>query len=188
MSIVSPDNARPMDALSETPSRAAASPARQRTGRPHGLSLVLAGTAAAVVGAWGGLVPYIGNSFGYSSNGTGSWVWNLQHGLLYLLPGALAFAAGVAIVATARTSRRRFVSPIAGLAALLSGAWFVLGPFVWPIYYNEAVFGPASPVRSFGNLAGYNLGTGLLLTILGTLALAWGTAPLRSTTQPARSN
>lgn len=133
------------------------------------------GLLSVLAGAWGGIVAYIGPTFGYQSNGSGSWVWSWQHSLLHLIPGAVAVAAGLlmwAMAARTRGGSGRLGSGLAGLALLASGAWFVLGPVVWPIYHTSPVFGPASPTDNFVNQLGYNLGPGLVIVALGGLTLA----------------
>ncbi len=64
---------------------------------------------------------------------------------------------------------------LAGLLAILAGAWLVVGPSEWPVLKStqQIVFAPAAPMRSFTCVVGANLGPGLLLAITGAFALAW---------------
>jgi hypothetical protein len=147
------------------------------TGGSAGLTagVTVLGLLTIAIGAWGGIVPYLGPTFGYHANSSGSWDWTWQHTLLYLIPGAVAVATGLwmwGMAARTRAGSGRFGSGLAGLVLLAAGAWFVLGPVVWPIYYSSAVFGPASPTTNFLNQLGYNLGPGLVLAALGGLTLA----------------
>ncbi len=133
------------------------------------------GLLTLILGAWGGIIAYVGPTFGYGVNGSGSWHWSLQHTLLYLVPGAAGVMAGAAMVLTAPRAyvgRGRTIVATAGLLAVLAGAWFVVGPIAWPIFHSGSpVFLPASPKRNFANQVGYNLGPGLLLVFFGAMAV-----------------
>jgi hypothetical protein len=139
------------------------------------IGLTVLGLLTILVGAWGAIVPYLGPTFGYHANSSGSWNWTWQHSLLYLIPGAAAVVTGLwmwGMAARTRAGSGRFGSGLAGLVLLAAGAWFVLGPAVWPIFYSSAVFGPASPTSNFVNQLGYNFGPGLILATLGGMTLA----------------
>jgi|ERR1700694_2660614 len=138
------------------------------------------GLLAILIGAWAGIVAYVGPSFGYSADGSGSWEWTLQHTVLHLVPGAAAVLAGLLTAAHGGRSTSR----LAGFLLLLCGAWLVLGPSAWPaLNSTEGVFAPASPVRSFLNQLGYNLGPGLILVALGGMSLRPGLRRQRVGTQ-----
>ncbi|MGH9063202.1 MAG: hypothetical protein ACRD0L_04380 [Acidimicrobiales bacterium] len=142
--------------------------------RPVGLGFI--GLLAVVDGAWGGIVPYVGPLFGYRSNGSGAWTWTLAHALLYLVPGAVAVAAGLfllGLMPRAGIGRGRLGAGTAGLVLLACGAWFVVGPAVWPVFYAfPPVFGSTgSHLAAFVNQIGYNLGPGLILAALAGMAM-----------------
>lgn len=142
--------------------------------RPRGLFAI--GLVTLLTGAWAGIVPYVGPLFGYRSNGLGSWAWTLQHGVLYLIPGAAAVFAGLLILGMVPRSwltRARLGAGFAGALAIACGAWLVLGPVAWPIFNGPltTVFGTATPTNNFLNWLGYNLGPGILLTGFGAMAL-----------------
>ena len=61
-------------------------------------SLGVAGLLVVLLGAWGGIVPFLGPTFGYSADGTGSWYWDLAHAILSLVPGVAACLAGLLIM------------------------------------------------------------------------------------------
>lgn len=150
-------------------------------GLAAGLGFV--GLLAILIGAWGGIVPYIGPTFGYHSNATGSWYWDWQNSLLHLIPGAVTVLMGLWLWGMAARTRRgsgRFGSGLAALVLMATGAWFVLGPVVWPIFYSTPVFGPASPIHNFLNQLGYNLGPGVIIAALGGMTLAHAAIRRRS--------
>jgi hypothetical protein len=143
---------------------------------PAGLSLI--GLLTALLGAWAGLSVLVGPSFGWSPDGSPSWHWSLIHAALHVAPGAVALIAGLVMVAMVPKAARgagRSGSALAGLLAILAGAWLVVGPSEWPVLESsqQTVFAPASPVRSFTYVVGANLGPGLLLAVAGAFALAW---------------
>jgi hypothetical protein len=94
-----------------------------------------------------------------------------MHGVLYLAPGAVAAFFGLIILARARSVTRGPVG-FAGLVVAACGAWFVMGPALWPTFGTGPVFTPASTAMdSFINQGGYNLGVGVILAVLGGMAL-----------------
>jgi hypothetical protein len=143
---------------------------------PAGLSIV--GLLTALLGAWAGLSVLLGPSFGWSPDGSPSWHWSLIHAALHVAPGGAALIAGVAMVAIVPKAARgagRSGAALAGLLAILAGAWLVVGPSEWPVLKStqQMVFAPAAPLRSFTYVVGANLGPGLLLAVTGAFALAW---------------
>ncbi|HXZ83620.1 MAG TPA: hypothetical protein VED84_07805 [Acidimicrobiales bacterium] len=136
-------------------------------------SLGTAGFLTAVLGAWGGIVPFVGPTFGYSADGAGSWHWDLAHALLSLAPGAVALAAGLLILTRAGAKMHHPALPsFAGLFALLAGAWFVIGAVAWPVMYNVAsFFAPGTASAELEYFIGYFGGAGCLLIALGAFVV-----------------
>ncbi len=137
-------------------------------------NLVAIGLGGLLVSAWGGIVPYVGPMFGYHANGTGSWQWTFLNAMLYLVPGAVGVVVSLAILARSRRGRlaARFSLAFAGLLLAACGAWFVVGPVAWPaLGASGIVFAPAAPSAMFVNQVGYNLGVGVILAVLGGMAM-----------------
>jgi hypothetical protein len=153
----------------------AVQPQRQPNLRTASLRLV--GLVTVLVSAWGGLVPYLGPTFGFSADGSASWTWNLAHGVLALTPGAVGVIAGLSMLSAGSRLAfgfGRLSLAGAGLLALAAGGWFVLGPAAWPVLVNtHAYFVGGSPFRVLEYLAGYSLGTGLIVAAGGAFALGW---------------
>ena len=153
----------------------AATEARVRA-RPLGASLT--GLGALLVGAWGALAVYVGPYFGFKPTTSRTWDWNLQNGMLHLLPGAVAFAAGLMILAIGPARRgagRALTLPAVLLMA--AGAWFVIGPVAWPTFETGAAYAAASSAtRELLNQACANLAPGLVLAALGGMAWKAGVA------------
>ncbi len=140
--------------------------------------LGVTGFTIMLLGAWAGIVPFVGPTFGFSADGASSWYWNLPHALLWLAPGAVAVWCGLmmlGLVPRAIAGFARLGSAALGTVAAICGAWLVIGPLAWPVLERSAgVFVPASPIRELAYQIGYSLGPGVLLVVLGAFALGWG--------------
>lgn len=142
-----------------------------------------------LVGIWGGLVPFVGPSFGFSMGSTPAWTWTESAGTLHVAPAIVAVIAGAAlIVGVAR--------PISALAAAVAGVWFVIGPSLHPLWASasapagHAMTGgtmvgmggsDASSTRQALEAIGYHYGTGALIAVLGSLALGLALATRSAT-------
>jgi len=142
-------------------------------GARYRLGTEMAGLLIVLVGAWGGIVPYVGPIFGFSGDGSGSWTWNLAHSLLFLVPGAVACLAGLVVMAEGRGSSpaRRTVLAVAGFMAAVSGAWFVVGALAWAALEGSAFFTGGTALRELAYWIGYSLGPGGLLLALGAFVI-----------------
>lgn len=134
-----------------------------------GLSNESAGLLVVLLGAWGGIVPFVGPIFGFSADGSASWSWDLPHALLNLVPGAVAVAGGLLAIAVGQpvSRSRRALLAIGGLVAAVCGAWFVIGPVAWPVLAHARVFVNARPLTELAYWIGYSLGPGALLIGMG---------------------
>jgi hypothetical protein len=138
------------------------------------MSLLLVGVVAVVAAAWGGIVPYVGPTFGFGATGVGSWTWNEAHTTVALLPAAAGLLAGVLIVTAAGRpigAGSRAALGLAALLGVLSGAWFVIGPTAWEAVSGPTYFTSATPLRHLADVIGYAAGPGLLLVACGGAAL-----------------
>jgi hypothetical protein len=159
--------------------------------RSVSISLSTVGLLTIAISAWGGIIPYLGPTFGYSADGSASWQWNLTHSVLALAPGAIGVLIGLSFLARipdGRIGRRKTSLSMAGLVAVICGAWFVIGPLAWPVIHNNtrSYFVGATPLRLLANEVGYSLGTGVILTLCGAFAIGWATRhnrPLSGTNQ-----
>jgi len=84
----------------------------------------LSGLLLAVLGLWGGLIPFVGPSFGYAIGPDASWHWTAGRLWLEVLPAAAVLAGGLMLVAAAT----RGSGATGATLALAGGAWFILGP------------------------------------------------------------
>jgi hypothetical protein len=146
--------------------------------RPVGAALT--GLLALIVGAWGAVAGYVGPYFDFRPVALQTWVANLPNGLLHLLPGAVAAAAGLMLVAMgpARRSVRGGAFALPGLLLLAAGAWFVVGPLAWPTFEHSAPFVTGvSATRNLLNIGGASYAPGLVLVMLGGMALKAASVP-----------
>ena len=75
-----------------------------------------------LVGAWGGIVPFVGPIMGFNADASASWHWDLVHALLWAAPGALCVVFGLALLARIPRSlggRARAGSALIGLVVLV---------------------------------------------------------------------
>ncbi|MGI8491885.1 MAG: hypothetical protein ACR2NJ_03865 [Acidimicrobiales bacterium] len=134
----------------------------------------LVGLVTLLAAAWGAVSVFIGPLFDYRPTSSSSWDWTTANWLLHLVPGAVGFLAGIMILgSTPRTKAiTRGTFGLAGLLAVAAGAWFVIGPALWPTFESTSPYGAATSAgASFVNQLGANLGPGLFLAAFGGMAL-----------------
>jgi hypothetical protein len=152
---------------------------------PTGGMLVV-GLMTLLVGAWAGIAVFAGPAFGWNADGPGAWTWNLVRAVVHAVPGIAAVLAGFLLIAGAPGWRGRSEATLGGLIAVLAGAWLVIGPSSWPLFNaGGAPFGGGGGLTGFTYVVGANLGPGLLLAVLGAMALAWGLHTPRMAAAPA---
>ena len=139
--------------------------------RSYTPSIETAGLLIVLVGAWGGIVPFVGPLFGFSADGSAPWHWNLAHALLSLAPGAVAVSAGLLVMLAGRAMYRPGGLLFGGLLAALCGAWFVVGPVAWPVFEHSTALAAHTPIWELTYRIGYSLGPGALLLALGAFVL-----------------
>lgn len=142
--------------------------------------LTLLAVMIALVGAWGGIVPYVGGFFGFGLSDAPAWHWTTERAVLDLLPGAAALFAALLLLVTRPALAMGTGRLVAGLALFLvalAGSWLVLGPGAYsaiaPGSNLPTPHGP--PGWVFTQLVGYHYGPGLVLVALG--AGAFGLLP-----------
>jgi hypothetical protein len=143
------------------------------TAVPYRMSMETVGLFSVLLGAWAGIVPYVGPIFGFSADGSASWTWNLAHSLLFLLPGAGILVAGLLMMVEGASHgpARSAVLSLAAMLALLCGAWLIVGPVAWRAIEGSNFFTPARPLTELGYWIGYSLGPGGLAMAFGAFVL-----------------
>lgn len=140
-----------------------------------------------LLAAWGGISVFVGPLFGYHPTSLTSWQWTTQNWLLHVVPGAVGVFAGLMMLGMigARGFGRRSGISLASILAMAAGAWFVIGPVAYRILESGNAYAqPATAWENFWHQIGANLGPGVLLLVLGGMALKAGTAVPRIVYEP----
>jgi hypothetical protein len=136
------------------------------------------GVLLILLGAWGGLAPFVGPYFHFGYTPDTAWHYNSGHLYLSIVPGAAALVGGLLVVAAGH----RAVGSLGAVLAVLGGAWFIFGWQVMPLAAKNGSISPGNPLTgSLGSLgsgtrvfieqAGFFTGTGALIVFLAALAL-----------------
>jgi hypothetical protein len=133
-------------------------------GAASGLLIVL-------LGIWGGLIPFVGPSFGYSFTPDVSWHWTTGRLLLEVVPAVAAVLGGLAMMGSAS----RISGSVGAWLAAAGGAWFVVGQWV-SMLWNDGTMQAGQPTGSTnaGQVAewlGFFLGLGVVIVFLAAAAL-----------------
>jgi hypothetical protein len=139
----------------------------------------ISGVLIMLLGAWGALIPFLGPYFDYSFGVNQSWHYTVDRLWLDILPGAVAVAGGLILLASAR----RALLLAGALLSLIAGSWFVLGPAISLTWESGA--GPIGrplfgSTRQMLELVGYFYGLGAMIVTLAafTLGRVWTRATL----------
>ncbi len=133
-----------------------------RIRRTHG---ILGGLLVALLGIWGGIIPFVGPYFHYAYTPDKAWTYTTGRLELEILPGAGALLGGLLLIA----ARSRYVCLFGALIAIASGAWFALGNVFAPLW---TVAGPAGGPASTGTLmraveqVGFFTGLGIVIVMI----------------------
>jgi hypothetical protein len=162
---------------------------RESTVRPVPASLIVVGVVTTLVAAWGGIVAYVGPTFGFSGDGSAAWRWTSSHLFVALLPGILGLVAGLLLIAVAPLTaggRGRADLVLLGGATVVSGAWFAVGPWAWPVLRSVGpYFVVASPFHEMTFELGYAVGPGLVLVACGAFVIGWAVRHRPTAVPPA---
>ena len=133
-----------------------------RIRRTHGM---FGGLLVALLGIWGGVIPFVGPYFNYAYTPDKAWIYTTGRLELEILPGAGALLGGLLIMA----SRSRHVALFGAFLAIASGAWFALGNVFAPLW---TVAGPAGGPASSATVmraveqVGFFTGLGIVIVLI----------------------
>jgi hypothetical protein len=137
------------------------------------------GLLLVLLGAWGGLIPFIGPYFHFAYTPDKAWAYTSGRLYLSIVPGAAALLGGLFVLLT----RSRSVGVLGGLLAALGGAWFIVGDVTVRVILNNATIRPGTPVATstsfLGSAArlvyaenlGFFTGVGILIVFVGAIAM-----------------
>lgn len=119
------------------------------------------GVLLILLGAWGGLAPFIGNylHFGYTPDK--AWAYTSGRLWLSIVPGAAALLGGLLVAGASN----RAVGWFGAFLAALGGAWFVVGAPVTGVLVKSGSINPGHPFG--GTLGSFSTTTKVLLEQLG---------------------
>ena len=95
------------------------------------------GFLLALLGLWGGLIPFIGPYFNFAYTPDTTWTYTTARLWLEILPGAAVFLGGILLI----ISTGRHIALFGALLAAAAGAWFTLGPILSPLWNNHVPLG-----------------------------------------------
>ena len=133
-----------------------------RIRRTHG---IFGGLLVALLGIWGGIIPFVGPYFHYAFTPDKAWTYTTGRLYLEILPGAGALLGGLILMG----ARSRHVALFGSLLAIASGAWFALGNVFAPLW---TVANPAGGPASSGTLmraleqVGFFTGLGIVIVLI----------------------
>lgn len=144
-----------------------------RISRIHG---TLSGVLLVLLGAWGGLIAFVGPYFHYAYTPDVTWTYNTQRLYLQILPGVATIIGGVLLLISAH----RLQALAGACLAALAGAWFALGTVFAPLWHpgSPAEGVPAGTTTTIHVLEqiGFFTGLGLVIAIIAAFAIGRLTA------------
>jgi hypothetical protein len=136
------------------------------------------GVLLILLGVWGGLAPFVGPYLHYAYTPDKAWAYTSGRLWLSIVPGAVALAGGLLVVAAGH----RAVGCVGAVLGVLGGAWFVVGGAVVKLAVTNGSVSPGTPLAGpVGSLSsasrqileqlGFFTGLGVLILFCATLAL-----------------
>lgn len=137
--------------------------------RVHRSRGAASGVLLILLGAWGGLIPFIGPYAHFAYKQDSAWMWTQARLWLDVLPGAITLVAGLVVLVT----RLRPLALLAALLAVLSGAWFAVGGVLAPLWPATSSVGTpvGGPVARALEQIGFFTGTGVAIAVTASIAM-----------------
>lgn len=129
-----------------------------------------------LLGAWAAIVPFIGTYLNFAFTPTAGWTWTAGRGWYEVLPGAVAFAGGLLLVASAH----RAVAVFGAWLGILAGAWLIVGPQLSDILHLGSIGSPTSTSAGIRDLERLLYFTGIGGAMLLVAGVALGRLSVRS--------
>ncbi|HEY7049875.1 MAG TPA: hypothetical protein VH373_21855 [Jatrophihabitantaceae bacterium] len=129
------------------------------------------GVLLIILGAWAGIVPFIGPylNFAYTPAASTTWHWTDARGWFEVAPGAAAVAGGLLLL----FGTNRAVAIAGGWLGVAAGAWLIVGPSLADVL-NQTVGAPdpasTSNVQALEELF-FFYGVGALILFFAAAAL-----------------
>jgi len=138
----------------------------------------VSGILLILLGAWGGLAPFVGPYFRFAYTPDKAWAYTSGRLWLSVVPGAAALLGGLLVT----IASHRAAACVGAFAAALGGAWFIVGTAVIGLVVKNgsitpgaALTGSLGPLSSTSRVLleglGFFAGTGTLILFFAALAL-----------------
>jgi hypothetical protein len=129
----------------------------------------LTGVLLILLGAWGGLIPFIGPDFRYAYTPDTAWSWTSGRLWLEVLPGAAVLLGGLIVLG----SKTRPVALLGAWLAALGGGWFAVGSVLSVLWMKANAAGTpvGGTVARVAEQIGFFTGLGVVIVFLAALAL-----------------
>lgn len=131
----------------------------------------VSGILLVLLGAWGGLIAFIGPYFHYAYSPASAWTYTTGRLWLEILPGAGALLGGLIVL----ISRLRPVGLFGAWVAAVSGAWFAVGSTLLPLWAHGGAASAGTPTGGTVTRAieqvGYFTGLGVVIVFVAAAAL-----------------
>jgi hypothetical protein len=134
----------------------------------------LSGLLIFLLGAWGGVAPFVGPSFGYGFGPDRAWAYTPGRLYLSAIPGVVTALAGLVVLAT----RSRWFGGSCAFLAALGGAWFIAGASVVTLLPASLTISSVTqgtvlggPSRDAVTGLGFFTGVGAAIIFLAALSL-----------------
>jgi hypothetical protein len=129
---------------------------------------MVTGLGLMLLGAWGGVILFVGPYFDYAYTPDHAWTWTAGRGYLNVLPGAVAFLAGLVLLLTVN----RAVASLAAWLGVAAGAWFVVGPVLTPLWNSADMGTPVGGTRTVAvEQIGISYGLGAVIILFAAVAV-----------------
>jgi hypothetical protein len=138
----------------------------------------VSGVLLILLGAWGGLAPFVGPYFGFAYTPDKAWAYTSGRLWLSIVPGAAALIGGLLVT----VASHRAVGIVGAVLAALGGAWFIVGSTVTKVVVVSPSISAGAPLaRTVGSISvakwqffeglGFFTATGILILFFAALAL-----------------
>lgn len=128
----------------------------------------ISGFLLILLGAWGALIPFIGPYFNFAYTPDDTWHYTQGRLILEILPGAGALLGGLLVL----VSSHRVMAMLGAWLAAVSGAWFIVGAPLSPIWGSPTIGDPTGgTLHQAAEYVGFFGGLGAVIVFLAAFAL-----------------
>lgn len=131
----------------------------------------VSGILLVLLGAWGGLIAFIGPYFHYAYSPASTWTYNTGRLWLEILPGVGTLVGGLVVF----VSTFRPLALLGAWVAAVSGTWFAVGGILLPLWAHGSAASPGAPtggtVHRVVEQLGFFTGLGVVIVFVAAAVL-----------------